>query len=247
MLLRLVIALIVVAAIILALRWFARTPAPQVARALRRAAVTGGILLLIYLAATGRLHWLYALIASAVPIVYRLGVLLGLLPLIQRLLSLKQTLKSAAGPSGGQSSAVQTRYLRMSLDHDTGAMDGEVLDGRFAGRHLLQMRLDELLLLLDECEAHDEQSAAVLRAYLDRVHGGDRWQDQRTQTRAERTDGSHMTRAEAYEILGLAPGAPTEEIIDAHRRLMQKLHPDRGGSTYLAAKLNQAKDLLLAK
>lgn len=246
MLLRLVVALIVAAAIILTLRWFARTPAPQVARALRRTAVVGAILLLIYLAASGRLHWLYALIASAVPIVYRLSVLLGLVPLLQRLLSLKQTLKSAAGPSGGQSSAVQTRYLRMSLNHDTGAMDGEVLEGRFAGQHLNQMRLDELLLLLDECEAHDEQSAAVLRAYLDRVHG-DRWQDQRAQTSAEQTDGSRMTRAEAYEILGLAPGASTQEIIDAHRRLMQKLHPDRGGSTYLAAKLNQAKDLLLAK
>ncbi|MDX1489520.1 MAG: DnaJ domain-containing protein [Acidiferrobacterales bacterium] len=246
MVLRLVIALIVVAAIILALRWFARTPAPQVARALRRVAVTGGILLLIYLAASGRLHWLYALIGSAVPIVYRLSVLLGLLPLIQRLLSLKQTLKSAAGPGDGQSSAIQTRYLRMSLDHDTGAMDGEVLEGRFAGRQLNQMRLDELLLLLDECQAHDEQSVAVLRAYLDRVHG-DNWQDRHAWTNAEQTDGSHMTRAEAYEILGLAPGAATEEIINAHRRLMQKLHPDRGGSTYLAAKLNQAKDLLLAK
>lgn len=246
MLLRLVLALIVVAAIILLLRWFARTPAPQVARFLRRAGITAGILLLIYLAATGRLHWLYALIASAIPLVYRLSVLLGLIPLIQRLRSLKHTFKSAAGPAGGQSSAVQTRYLQMSLDHDTGAMDGEVLDGRFAGRHLSQMRLDELLLLLDECEAHDEQSAAVLRAYLDRVHG-DRWQDQRAHTNAEQTDGSRMSRAEAYEILGLTPGAPVQEIIEAHRRLMQKLHPDRGGSTYLAAKLNQAKDLLLAK
>ncbi len=246
MLLRLVLALLVVAAIIFVLRWFARTPAPQVARVLRRAGIGAGILLLIYMAASGRLHWLYALIASAVPLVYRLSVLLGLVPLIQRLLSLKQTWKSAAGPSGGQSSAVQTRYLRMSLDHDTGAMDGEVLEGRFAGRRLNQMRLDELLLLLDECEAHDEQSAAVLRAYLDRVHG-DRWQDQRDETTAKQTDGSRMTRAEAYEILGLAPGAAAEEIIAAHRRLMQKLHPDRGGSTYLAAKLNQAKDLLLEK
>jgi hypothetical protein len=246
LLLRLVIALIVVAAIILLLRWFARTPAPQVARFLRRAGMGAGILLLIYLAASGRLHWLYALIASAIPLVYRLSVLLGLLPLIQRLLSLKQTLKSAGGPAGGQSSAVQTRYLRMLLDHDTGAMDGEVLDGHFAGRHLNQMSLYELLLLLDECEAHDEQSAAVLRAYLDRVHG-DSWKDQRSHTTGKQADGSRMTRAEAYEILGLTPGAAAQDIIDAHRRLMQKLHPDRGGSTYLAAKLNQAKDVLLEK
>ena len=246
MLLRLVLALILVAAIILAIRWFARTPAPRVARVLRRAGITAGILVLIYLAASGRLHWLYALIASAIPIVYRLSALLGLLPLIQRLRSGGHTFKSAGGPTSGQSSAVQTRYLRMSLEHDTGAMNGEVLDGRFAGRHLNELGLDELLLLLDECEANDEQSAAVLRAYLDRVHG-DRWQDQRDYSSTKPTDGSRMTRAEAYEILGLAPGAATQEIIDAHRRLMQKLHPDRGGSTYLAAKLNQAKDVLLAE
>jgi DnaJ-domain-containing protein 1 len=134
----------------------------------------------------------------------------------------------------------------MSLDHDSGTMTGEVLDGRFRGRQLDQLNLQELRSLLEECEQNDAQSAAVLQAYLERTHSREYGASHAgAGATSERAGGSPMTRTEAYEILGLSPGAGAQEIIDAHRRLMQKLHPDRGGSTYLAAKLNQAKDLLL--
>lgn len=246
MYLRLIIGLIIVAAVILLLRWFIKTPPKKVVRLLRRFAIGTGIGILIYLAATGRLHWLFALLGSLIPLAYRLSSLLGLVPLIQRLFALKQTMKSAHRPSTGQTSDIETRYLRMSLDHDSGVMNGEVLDGRFKGQQLVDMSVDDLLALLHECRAQDQQSAVILETYLDRIHG-DHWREQAARNETSSAGGSVMTREEAFEVLGVAPGATEEDIVEAHRRLMQKLHPDRGGSTYLAAKLNQAKDMLLGK
>jgi hypothetical protein len=68
---------------------------------------------------------------------------------------------------------------------------------------------------------------------------------QSSQQSASRTNPGKMTTAEAREILGVKPDASKEEIIRAHKRMMQKVHPDRGGTDYLAAQLNQAKDTLL--
>lgn len=135
-------------------------------------------------------------------------------------------------------------------------MTGEVLRGRFQGRSLGDLGLAELLDLLQECRAGDSQSAAILEAYLDRTRQED-WRagapgagehgagEHGSGSAGSRSTGGAMTREEAYEVLGLQPGASEGEIKDAHRRLMLKMHPDQGGSTYLAAKINQAKDLLL--
>ena len=153
-------------------------------------------------------------------------------------------------PSSGQSSDVETPYLRMSLDHDSGTISGEVRRGRFTGRELAALSFDEVLELLDECRQNDQQSAQLIEAYLDRVEGAD-WRartaqgDTGQQQRAARPGKTTMTREEAYEVLGLAPGASTEDVKEAHRRLMLKIHPDQGGSNYLAAKINQAKEFLL--
>ncbi len=131
----------------------------------------------------------------------------------------------------------------MSLDHDSGVMNGEVLEGRFKGQQLSDIDVNGLLELLNECRAQDVQSATILETYLDRTHG-DQWRYESGNGRSPAS--STMTPDEAYEVLGLPAGASEEEVVEAHRRLMQKLHPDRGGSTYLAAKLNQAKDTLLS-
>ncbi len=145
----------------------------------------------------------------------------------------------------GQTSAVRTKVLAMELDHDSGKMDGEILAGEYAGRRLSDLSLEELVVLMAECTAAKDQSLALLEAYLDRAHP-----DWRDGAEGEGASGSgnasaKMTVREAYEILGLEPGAGEEEIVAAHRRMMKQYHPDQGGSDYLAARINQAKDLLL--
>ncbi len=134
----------------------------------------------------------------------------------------------------------------MTVNHDSGDINGEVLVGQFKGSMLDQLKLDALLQLLRECQ-DDEESVALLQVYLDRGYA-DTWQQQagpQGQQQASSEPGE-MSREEALQILGLSSDAGETEIIDAHRRLMQKLHPDRGGSTYLAAKINLAKETLLA-
>ena len=148
--------------------------------------------------------------------------------------------------------AMNTRFLHMTLDHATGAMAGLVREGRFAGRGLQDLKLQECLDLWRECRA-DPQSVAVLEAYLDR-HGDPIWRDRLGESERSSQTGDtatarsgRMNRAEAYEILGLRSGASRDEIQTAYRRLIQRLHPDQGGSVYLAACLNRARDLLIGK
>lgn len=151
----------------------------------------------------------------------------------------------AAGSAGG-SSRVETLTLAMTLDHATGAMAGTVLHGRFAGRALDALSLDELLELRRECVTGDAASLPLLDAWLDRSHPG--WQVRESASQAPppgRRDGGPLSREEAAEILGVPVDATPEEVKAAHRRLMMKMHPDHGGSTYLAAKINEAKERLL--
>lgn len=153
--------------------------------------------------------------------------------------------------AAGQKSGVRTDTLEMVLDHDSGHMDGRCLKGRFAGRAISSLRDDEVLQLLEEIGAPDPQGAALLEAYLDRRLQG--WRNRRAEeapggdARQPRGQAGRMTAKEAYDVLGLKPGAAESEVRAAHRRLMEKTHPDRGGSTYLASSINEAKDVLLAR
>jgi hypothetical protein len=258
---RLLVLLIVIAGLLWFLHWFRTTPAPQVARVLRRAALWGGIGLLLLATLTGRLNPIFAALAAAVPVVFRVINLLHMLPMLQRLLQSLGLGGLAAGlpggaaagaAGGGRSSSIRTRFLEMSLDHATGTMDGEVRAGPFQGQRLSQLALDQLLRMLELYQEQDEQSAAVLTAYLEREHP--HWREQASAS-ARSGAGSGggvastqgMTREDALAILGLEPGADADAVRSAHRRLMQKLHPDRGGSDYLAAQINAAKALLLGE
>ena len=223
------------------------------------AAGAAGVLvaMLLFLAATGRLHWLAALLAGALPFVrWIAGFFIA--PLIGNLLrsgfgafgqrsSFGSPFGSAAGTGGGPTaSTVATADLDMTLDHQSGEMDGTVLTGRCAGQRLSELDRGALQRLYEELSAED--SRQLLGAYLERrfadwaadgAGGADG-------DEARKHDGSQqMSASQALAVLGLDADASEQDIVAAHRRLMQKLHPDRGGSTYLAATLNRAKEVLL--
>lgn len=238
-----ILGIAVLAGLLLAGRWFASADPKAIAKVLKILAVVAVIVVAVFFAVTGRLAW--ALMTLPV-----------LVPWFLRLRSLARTAKNfsrMAGMAGGgrggtgRTSKVETRFLRMELDHDSGTMDGEVIHGSFAGRRLDDLSLDDLIDLLRECASQDPQSGQVLEAYMDRVHGD--WRERargREEARAGGgAAGDAMSREEAYQILGLEPGADADAIKEAHRRLIAGLHPDHGGSTYLAAKINRAKDVLL--
>lgn len=144
--------------------------------------------------------------------------------------------------STGQTSRVRAAFVEMELDHDSGAMRGRVVAGRLQGSTLDHVDVKTLAEFLPEV---DEESRALLVAYLDRRDAG--WSEyaQADAAAGRRASSSgKMTKEEAYQILGLEPGAAIADITRAHRTLMKKLHPDQGGSTYLAARINEAKDIL---
>jgi hypothetical protein len=163
------------------------------------------------------------------------------LPLLLQWVQRWRTNKRFGGsaPQTGAANSVETTFLSMTLHHDSGRMTGSVKAGQFAGRDLATLDLPELLSLLEECQAADADSVALLEAWLDRAHP-----DWRAEPAAEPRSGA-MTRAEALEILGLAEGADEDAIRAAHRRLMRSAHPDQGGSAWLAARINAARDFLL--
>ncbi len=154
--------------------------------------------------------------------------------------------------SSGQTSEIATRTLHVTLDHDSGQMEGDVLVGGYQGRKLSSMSIEELLELLRFCRAGDGDAAALLETYLERhrseeldsaAYGNGPGYDRQSPS----GQGGAMSSKEAYAILGLEPGASDKDIANAHRHLMKKLHPDQGGSNYLASKINRAKEVLLGK
>ena len=146
----------------------------------------------------------------------------------------------------GQVSRVRSAFVEMELDHDSGAMHGRILAGKYEGQSLEALEVTVLVGLLGEI---DPESRALLAAYLDRRQPSWREHAQGDAAAGDtpvRASGK-MTEEEAYQILGVQPGASAEDIGRAHRSLMKKLHPDQGGSTYLAAQINEAKEVLLRR
>ncbi|RWC34369.1 MAG: molecular chaperone DnaJ [Mesorhizobium sp.] len=155
--------------------------------------------------------------------------------------------RQPARPAPGKRSTVRTAALEMELDHATGGLEGLVLAGRHEGKMLGAMGLAELQHLYRELSG-DPESRQLLETYLD-----GRFPVWRKNTETNGGEGlgvapgpGAMTKEEAYKVLGLEAGAAAADVRKAHRRLMQRLHPDIGGTSFLAARINEAKDVLLS-
>lgn len=241
----LILGVALLAGLLLAGKWFTTADPRTIIKTLKWllfGVIGAAALFFIF---TGRLAWAFFALPALLPWFFRARQ-------VHRVY--KNFSRMAAGGGGGapgQTSDVETRFLRMTLDHDSGNMTGEVLEGGYAGRTLANLTLDELVDLLKTCWVKDQPSAQVLEAYLSRTHSD--WRES-AQEEAPGGAGSGtatgppsglMTPAQALEILGLKEGAGEQDIKDAHHRLIAGLHPDHGGSTYLAAQINRAKDVLL--
>jgi len=240
-----VLGLALLAAFLIGARWYATADVKTLKKVVF--AVLGGlaVALALFFIVTGRLGWAVFAASALIPILLRARSVYRAARNFSRMAGAGQ------GAATGQTSDVETRFLRMGLDHDTGEVWGEVVDGPFAGRRLDDLSLPETLDLLRHCWTEDEGSARVLEAYLDRIQP-----DWRARARGEGSDTGTggdpgparpgaMTREQALAVLGLSEGASRDEIKAAYQRIISSLHPDHGGSDYLAAQVNEAKAVLL--
>lgn len=224
------------------IRWFLHQAPQRGKRFLLQLLLVIVALLALWLAMTGRLHWLVALFSSMLPFTRRL------LPLLWPLFRWWRGRNSSRKRSStGQQSVVETAWLKMILDHDSGEVSGEIHGGPFNGHTLQQLSDQQLIELYQLCISKDPQALKLLDSYIDRhrphMAGDSGSNEQQHDEQAQ--SSTELSQEEAYQVLGLEPGASESEIIKAHKRMMQKVHPDRGGSNYLAAKINQAKQRLL--
>ena len=192
---------------------------------------------------TGALAAIPAFVGVAIVWLMRHGGGFVLGRLLSGLLGRAATAAAGGGPRAG-TSQVQGLVLRMTLDHASGDLEGEVLSGPLAGRALRSLSTDEMRALYAECSARCERSLRLLESWLDR-YGGD-WRDHLGQaTGGTAAAAGPMTRAEALRVLGLDDDADAGAVQAAHRRLQARLHPDAGGTDHLAAMVNEARDVLL--
>ncbi|MFT7219873.1 MAG: hypothetical protein ACI8Z1_001490 [Candidatus Azotimanducaceae bacterium] len=202
-------------------------------------------LALLFLAASGKMSPIFGVLGAALPFLMRT---FGLIMQGAQVAAMMKAFKRfSLGPGAGgaqntpQSSEITTDFIHMVLFHDTGMMEGTVLAGQYKDAKLSQLEEAQLQALLIEIES-DTDSYNLLHAYMEREYEG--WQGS-DQANSPPPSSSEMTEKEALDILDLEDDADKDAIISAHKRMMQKMHPDRGGSTYLATMINGAKDFLI--
>lgn len=200
-------------------------------------------LIFLLAALTGRANAIFAVIGAAMTQAMRLAPLF--IKFAPNLSKHFGGTFSPGGARGTSNSRVKTNSLVMTLDHATGKMDGEIIAGALCGKRLSDLTNNELKRFYHDCAETDPEAIRILQAYIARERSD--WSDapntENNETAPKLSDS--VSVREAYDILGLEQGATKSEIVQAHRLLMKQFHPDKGGSTYLAAKVNEAKKVLL--
>ncbi len=228
-----ILGVALLAGLLLMMRWYVSADPKTIIKALKWMSLGLIVVIGLFLALSGRLSWAMVTLPALIGWFMRFRMAARVYKNFSRM---------AGGTQSSQgASEVETRFLRMTLDHASGDMDGEVLEGPDKGRRLNEMGQEGLSGLLKVCRGEDQQSAQILEAYLDRRFAD--WRDEATPGGFFKDE---MDRSEALDILGLSEGASVQQIKQAYHRLIAGLHPDHGGSTYLAAKINRAKDVLLS-
>lgn len=243
-----ILGIAVLIAVLLLSRWYVTTSPKTLVKALKWLAFAVVVMGVIWLLASGKLWAAMAAIPALLMWFMRMFSGLRSAQMFGRMFGLGGGAKgwstpgANSGPTPGQGSDVRARFVVMHLDHASGHVSGQVLEGQFAGRALESLSVAELLHLLQEAQV-DLDSVRVVEGYLDRRDADWRAQDQ-TQTKSS---PGNMQRDEALKVLGLKGDATAQDIKTAYHRLMTNLHPDKGGSDYLAQQINRARDVLLNK
>ena len=236
---RVILLLVIVFTLVVLVRRAQQQP-PHKRRAAYLQIIFGSAVIgVVILTLMGKMHWVGAALT---------GLLVAarqMLPVLVRLLPALGSLRTSGARSSSKQSEVTSRIIKMTLDHDSGDLSGVVLESTFKGWLLSELNRQQLDELLSYCQHEDTDSAQLLASYLEQRFPEDAPDREETDHRRGENGPAPSSRAEALAVLGLQDDATEEDIIAAHRALIQKCHPDRGGNDYLAAKINQAKDQLL--
>jgi len=236
---RVILLLVIVFTLVVLVRRAQQQPPHKRRGAYIQIILGSAVIGVIILTLMGKMHWVGAALT---------GLLVAarqMLPVLVRLLPALGSLRTSGARSSSKQSEVTSRIIKMTLDHDSGELSGVVLESSFKGWLLSELNRQQLDELLNYCQHEDTDSAQLLASYLEQRFPEDA-QDSEETDRGGENGPAPSSRAEALAVLGLQDDATEEEIIAAHRALIQKCHPDRGGNDYLAAKINQAKDQLLS-
>ena len=235
---RMILLLVVALTLIILIRRAQQQPPHKRRGAYLQIILGSAVVGVIILTLMGKMHWVGAALTGALVLARQT------LPLLIRILPMLGGLRGQNANAAGKQSEVSSRILRMTLDHDSGDLSGVVLEGTYRDWLLEELDREQLDDLMAFCQREDNDSAQLLASYLEQ-----RFPDDASHTEHNSHGGTAnaagVTRAEALAVLGLGEGASEEDIVAAHRTLIQKLHPDRGGNDYLAAKINEAKDFLI--